>query len=250
VINEEKLEPEEDAQNNKSIFTGLPTELQLNITKFFQTNPDTIRNFRAVSKHTYKLQKSIQDAPGNIYFTLGNEIMITRKRKRHEASVLICLTDRLESNELLNATKLSPNKSLNLFASLYDAIEYAHFLKHGGDMFSREANGYIPAILAVSYIGDSKELDSEEEIITINEGTSCSSYMDSQRKVAVSYIPKVEARAVLPLAAICLYGDSNNFSVFRSDFISFRVFGQILNLNKLLCKPDVNLEPNSKCTIM
>lgn len=233
-----------EAEENTLSLIKLPVEMQLKISSFFQTDPDTIRNYRAVCKDTYKLQKSIQDKPHNTYFTLGKKIKILDERGHYR--------DNLKTNELLNAAKLSSDTTLKLFASFYDAIEYAQSLLQGRESdlgYCISADGYIHAILAVSYVGDSSHIQSMDEIITLNKDRYPSfpmpGYLEAHREVAVSYF-SAEAKAVLPVAAICLYPDQHaKWFGDKEDFLAFKVFDQILNLNELLCKTDKSAESHN-----
>lgn len=189
--------------------TNLPIALQQHINGFFQNDISTIINYRTASKHTYGLQKITQDTSKNILYAAVN-IYIKPKQEQAYLAYLdmdgdFCqyiINDKLFGSSIdcedqtLTDSQLSRDKMIKLFPSRDDAKYYARY--YLSDRYSK----CIPRVMMVSYIGDRNSL-----------------IFKNNMSMPSADVP---AKAVLPIAAMCLINESAyNISrrIFRKLFI-------------------------------
>lgn len=119
---------------------------------------------------------------------------------------------------------------MHAFTSLFHAIEYAHFLKHGGTMEDKEKYGFMPTIWAVLYGGDSQDLVFVKDVINIHEGCGGSSYESISRVVHLERT-EIPQNSFIPLKGMALYAH------FGSDFAKYEVFNHV-DCIKIIQEPD------------
>lgn len=184
-----------------SYLDHLPPEILLYINQFFD-DPGTIKNYRQVCRKTYALQKAEQDQRANIFFTVGEPISLLHHRDPGD-------------KELRAGVKWSKAQSLRLFASLSDAVAYAHSLEKviratlgRGVLFHHQDVGrFIPSIITVSYIGSANKLEFQDEFLS-----------RQQTYIAYAMAP---LQAVLPLSAVVFLpiSNENNLPQHRTPYL-------------------------------
>lgn len=215
----------------------LPVELQEKIYSYLTC--ESIFSFKRTCKSDYFLHKSFQNKQENILYMLADDVKITRDRGMLEGSYDIVLRENIPENEIIHSLMNKNKKEIRIFQSLYQALEYAHSLHHGGHIFDNEKHGYIPSLWTVSFIGNIADLTFTEEKIIMNSGVSSSSYDGNRRDVMVSSA-MISKNSVQPLVGSVIYS--------YSDFAEYKTFNTI-NFREYLEKENDKFSM-SNCQVM
>lgn len=173
--------------------------------------------YKSTCKSAYFLHKSAQDKPINVFYMLAGDVLITRKRGILEFDLDMPLRKSVTQQEIESSLHKYNKPEVKIFSSLFQALEYAEHLQHGGSIGDNDDNGYIPSLWAVAYIGNAANLQFTQEKITLLNRSTSSAYDENQRELMASYalVPKNAVQPLIGMVA-CLYFNFGSYKIFNT----------------------------------
>jgi hypothetical protein len=187
----------------------MPVDLQRIVYSYLDY--ESIFSFKKTCKSGYLLHKAFLDKKAVTLYLVVN-VEFTQFRN-------------IPENKIVDSLCNKNTKEVIVFKSLYQALEYAHFLHLGGLVFDDKDAGYeyVPSIWVVTYLGNPAHLKFIQEKIILNKNTSSSAFIFNQREASISFaiIPK---NSVQPVLGAVIFSDSSfaGYNIFESvDFIKY-----------------------------
>jgi len=226
------IESRNQINNNGDLF-NIPVEIQQNIYSYL--NHESVFSFKKVCKSSYFLHKSDQDTPANIFYLVAGMVPIAQPRGFFESELDIIFRNQVEEKEIIDSLCNNPDKkNVRIFLSLYQAIEYSHYLSCNKNS---EPYRYMPSLWVVSYIGNPVHLKFIQAKIKLN-GKGSSVYYQNNRDALISYadVPK---HSIQPLLGSVVFSESG--------FAKYTVFNMV---DFMKYKSEIENSSRDKCLIM
>jgi hypothetical protein len=184
---------------------NLPYELAEKVHSFLDYQG--CKSFSSTSKDAYFLHTNVINRPGNIFYALGQFVEVCKVQDLFEMLEIGSLFPFPEnkSNAIMSSAPNKHFEMIKLFPSLYQAIEYAHYLSPISGKKMEEVH-QIPSIWAVHYQRNVVNLKYISKDLILNNGylRKYERYVYAERNLAISYA-NVETESIRPLVGAVLH---------------------------------------------